>query len=86
MLRLFFPVFAMAVLFAACKKTTAESTVELYFLKSGSMLPGKCQIDAATAVLADKPAVYNYDIREYNLATYEFKVTGSAFQKLQRLQ
>ena len=85
MLRLFFPVFVMAVLFAACKKNAAESTVELYFLKSGSTLPGKCQIDAATAVLADKPAVHNHDIKEYNQAIYEFKVTDSAFQKIATL-
>jgi hypothetical protein len=81
----FLVAFICTAVFFSCKKNAVDGAVELYLLQYSTMVPGKCQTDSATAILAGKPVVYNYDIKEYKQATFMFTLTDSAFQKIKTL-
>jgi hypothetical protein len=67
------------------EKTGNGEPVEIYLLKTSQPITGKCQTDPATAVLEDNPLVRNQDILEYYQNTFEFKLSATAFQKVNSL-
>ena len=51
-------ILVIVAVFSACKKSMVHSdSVEIYLLKNFQPLRGKCQVDAATAVLQDSAIV-----------------------------
>jgi hypothetical protein len=80
-----FLLFILALLFtiASCKKdSVAGVSVEMYLLKSYSLVPGKCQVDAGSATLQTIPFIKNEDIIEYSRINYTYKLTDTSFQKI----
>jgi hypothetical protein len=74
----------MAITLCSCKKdhTTPGNLLEVYVLQSFQLVNGKCQIDAATAILESQPTVFNDDILEYSKSQHEFKLNDAAFQRI----
>ena len=51
-------ILVIVAVFSACKKSKVHGdSVEIYLLKNFQHVPGKCQVDAATAVLQDSAIV-----------------------------
>jgi hypothetical protein len=73
--------------FLACKKNTVRerADVELYLLETFQLVTGKCQVNAATAVLGNMPLLTNEDFLEYRKDDYDLKLTKDAYQKIKDL-
>jgi hypothetical protein len=66
----------------SCKKNNENGKeVEIYLLKSYQPVVGKCQVDAATAVLQEIPVVRNDDIVAYSKKEYTFELTDDAIAR-----
>lgn len=51
-------ILVIVAVFFACKKSMVHGdSVEIYLLKNFQPVPGKCQVNAATAVLQDSAIV-----------------------------
>lgn len=73
--------------FASCKKNNTDGKqVEVYLLKMHQPIAGKCQVDAATAILQDTAVVRNDEIVAYSKKEYTFELTTSAIAKIQGLK
>lgn len=81
-------ILAITAICFSCKKESVKGgdTVEIYLLKTFQTVTGKCQIDAAAAVLQDTAIIKNEDILAYSQTNYQFKLTESAFQKVKTLR
>ncbi len=73
---------SISVFSFSCKKNaSAGEEVEIYLLKTYQPVTGKCQVDAATAILQDAPAIRNDDIVAYSKSEYTFELTNNGIQK-----
>ena len=83
-MRLILFILAITATCVSCKKNkvAAGKDVEIYLLKTYQPVAGKCQVDAATAVLEDLPAMRNEDIFSYSKTSYQFTLSNSAIQKV----
>ncbi|HSC55069.1 MAG TPA: hypothetical protein VLC98_15665 [Phnomibacter sp.] len=72
------------VVFLSCKKDTVKAggRVEIYLLKTFQTVPGRCQVDAATALLQDTPTVRDQDILAYSQTGCQFRLTEPAIQSV----
>ena len=79
-------ILVIVAVFSACKKSTVQGdSVEIYLLKKFQPVPGKCQVDAATAVLQDSAIVLDSDIITYSKSDYRFTLKFAAMQKIEAL-
>lgn len=69
---------------AVIENQTGEK-LEIYLLKSYRLVTGKCQTDAATAVLQDTAMIKNQDILEYFQAAYQFTLSDNSIKQLKAL-
>ena len=67
------------------KTKSTQCWVSIYLLKSFAIVSGKCQVNAATAVLQDAPVVNNSDIVSYSPGTYQYLLSDAAIQKVKTL-
>jgi hypothetical protein len=74
--------------FLSCDKESngGVGLVEIYLLKSSSLVPGQCAVNPATAVLETTAFISNDEIISYNKSSYQFELSASAAQKMQTLQ
>ena len=67
-----------------CKKSrtagSGNDLVEIYALKSFQLVPQKCQVDPATAVLQDVPVISNDEILTYSRGNHLFSLTDGGKQ------
>jgi hypothetical protein len=86
-MRILLFILLIALLGGACKKDygTSGQSLEFYVLRLHQQIPGKCQVDPATAELVDIPTIKNDDILSYNKADYQFKFSPEAYQRLTTL-
>lgn len=71
----------------SCRKDTVQAgeQVEIYTLASFQRTPGKCQVDASTAVLQDTPTIRNADILDYSQGSHEFRLSEAGVEKIKAL-
>jgi hypothetical protein len=87
MQRLFY-LLAITSLLHSCKKANRPANggeVELYLLQSSQMLPSRCEVNSATAVLQNKPLVTNDDILEYSDDDHTFRFKDKSHEKIKAL-
>jgi hypothetical protein len=79
---------ALTIFCLSCKKNSVEpgKTVEIYLLTNYQNIPGKCQVDAATAVLPDTATIENQDILTYSPSRYQLKLTATAIAKIKGMR
>lgn len=83
----FISIIIISTVFLSCKKDKAgvQKKVEFILLKSYHFIPGKCQVDAATAMLETSALVTNDDILWYSKKNYEYGLTANAVKKINAL-
>jgi len=81
-----FPIIVACLLFITCKKNDNEAKVEIYALKTYSLVPTQCKVEPTSAVLADTPLIKNENILGYSQAAYEFMVDSAGSSKVRDLQ
>lgn len=86
-MRLILTILLLTAICFSCKKDKVEPgvNVEIYLLKSSQAIPGKCQVDASSAVLQDIPIVKNQDVLAYSKTDYQFTISDDSIKKLREL-
>ena len=69
---------------SSCKKENGKAgeNVEIYLLQTYQPIAGKCQVDPSRSSLDDGATITNADILQYSRATYQFKLSENAIQKV----
>ena len=86
-MRLLF-VLMVIFLFCSCEKNQVEpgEKVEIYLLKNNPMVVGKCQVNSSIAVLDDTAIVKNDDVIAYSKSSYQFTLTGIAYERIKKIR
>ena len=69
---------------SSCRKDNVKAgeNVEIYLLQTYQPIAGKCQVDPSRSSLEDDATITNADILQYSAASYQFKLSEKAIQKV----
>lgn len=76
-----------SLLLSSCKKSSNASgqNVEFHLLQSYQFVTGKCQVNAATAILKPTPLIANNEIISYDPDEFTFTVSAAAGQRVREM-
>jgi len=84
-MKLIYIILSISALLFACKKDRQGKDVEIFLLKSFQLVPGKCEVDAATATLQADPLVPNSRILLYRQDDYQYFLDDLSYQSIKSL-